>query len=125
MDAAAGGRLYQPRGIADDHYAIAEGAVDRAERQDLLARRHVGIDDAPPLTDALDHPRVARQHIARRHHPDADGRAVGTLHRHGPGETARRNVLAEVQLDLRETAGAKLPLSCMQIRAWQAESEAG
>ena len=45
-------------------------------------------------------------------------------HRHGPPEPARRDVLAEMQLDVAEVPRRQLALRGLEIGAWQAEAEA-
>ena len=60
----------------------------------------------------------------RAHDAEPHELAVGALHRHGPRESVRRDVSAEVQFDRAKAARAELALRGVQIRARQPEPEA-
>ena len=70
-----------------------------------------------------EHALVAAADVARRHHADAHERALGTQHRHRPREPARRDVLAEMQLDVAGMPRRQLALRRLQVGRRQAEAE--
>ena len=99
VNPAAGRRLDEPGRVADDERPIGVGAVDGAERQELLPRR-LGVVASMPQRPRhpIDHARRSRPSGSRaRHHADADvacrlGRTTGTAHANPPGATvAGRN----------------------------------
>src|SRR6185436_19796532 len=71
VDPAAGRRLHEPGGVADDERAIGVRPIDRAKRQDLLPRRLSAVVDAPPPDQPVHHARVAPDGMPRRHDADA------------------------------------------------------
>src|SRR5262249_13811137 len=103
---------------------IAVGPRDRAERQDLLARRLIGADNAPRIAQPRDHAGVTAQDVVRAHHADAHELALRPQHRHRPREAVRRDVAPEVQLDAAGTPRRELALRGMKMRARQPEPEA-
>ena len=124
MNAAPGRWLDQAGRIADRKQAVGIGAVDRAQGQNLEARRKLAVRDAPAVAHALEHPAVAARRIARGHDADAHEEPFRPHDGHGPGKPTGRHIAAEMQLHRRHHVSRQFALRGMQIGARQAEPEA-
>ena len=117
--------LTSPAASPIDEHPIAVGAVDRAERQDLHARRRLAASSMPHRSrDALEHARVAADGVARRHDADAhdtrpSGRTTGTAQAKPPGATSRPKCSSTSP----GRARRQLALRGVQVGARQAEAE--
>ncbi len=116
VDAAAGRRLDDAGRIAEHDDTLGKGALDGAERQNLLPRLACRALDTPARTDVVEHPIEVAVGVMRAHHADAHVRTLA-LHRHGPREAARRHALAEMHFDVTEPARRQFGLRRMQQQA--------
>ena len=124
VDAAAGRRLDEAGGVADGEDAIGPGPRHRAERQRAQARRRPRLREAVRGAKRRRRtPGTAAPASRSQSRPTRANVVPPAFERHDPGESAGRDLAAEVHLHLIERRKRHFELGAVHEHARHAEAE--